>query len=69
MIERNVIIMKKIITGLGIALTALTLVATNPTSTEAKSKYLTAKEIGKKIVSYQKTANDKKVKITRRFFF
>ena len=61
--------MRKIITGLGIALTALTLTLATPTTTEAKSKYLTAKEIGKKIVSYQKTANDKKVKITRRFYF
>ena len=55
--------------GLGIALTALTLVATNPTSTEAKTKYLTAKEAGKKIASLQKTAYEKKTKKTVTFNF
>lgn len=56
--------MKKIITGLGIVLTALTLTLTNPTTIEAKTKYLTAKEAGKKIASLQKTAYEKKTNKT-----
>ena len=61
--------MRKIIMGLGIALTALTLVATNPTSTEAKSKYLTAKEAGKKIAALQKRCYEKKIKSSTTFSF
>ena len=69
MIERKVIIMRKIITGLGIALTALTLVATNPTATEAKSKYITAKEAGRKIAALQKRCYEKKIKSSTTFSF
>ena len=56
--------MRKIITGLGIALTALTLTLTNPTSTEAKSKYITAKEAGKRIVAFQTKVYKQKKKAT-----
>ena len=69
MIERNVIIMRKITVGLGIALTALTLTLTNPATTEAKTKYLTAKEAGKKIASLQKRCYEKKIKSSTTFSF
>ena len=61
--------MRKIMTGLGIALTALTLTLTNPTSTEAKTKYVTAKDAGKKIASLQKRCYEKKIKKTITFNF
>ena len=61
--------MKKIITGLGIALTALTLTLATPTTTEAKSKYVTAKQAGKKIAALQKRCYEKKIKSSTTFSF
>ena len=61
--------MRKITVGLGIALTALTLTLATPTTTEAKSKYVTAKQAGKKIAALQKRCYEKKIKSSTTFSF
>ena len=68
--ERIVIIMKKLGIVMGIALAALTLVSSvNPTTADAKAKYVTTKQAGKKIVALQKKAYKSKKKVSTTFKF